>query len=231
MTSHAEEAPARMLEIEAPAQDYPQEDVRPEWYRTGRTGFEGPTETVPGIAGVVLAIRPARWLQAPGPEDAAPLTQCSLDRPGVGRWILRPGDPDSPVEERACATCPMNAWGSAGGGRRGKACREKRLLLVLRDGEAYPLVVVAPPSSLVAVARWVTSLARRGLHPAQVRVRLAVTPQKSGQQEWGVLRIEEQEGLLDDAALEALARRLAEGPAGAVAREWRSLPALRDDRI
>ena len=31
----------------------------------------------------------------------------------------------------ACATCPMNEWGSAGNGRKGKACKQTRRLVLL----------------------------------------------------------------------------------------------------
>ena len=120
--------------------EYPEQDLAPERYRVRSRGFEGPVDTVSAMTGVILAVRAARWLADPESPDEAPLTQCELVTPGIGAWRMSPADPDTEIEARGCASCPMNKWGSAGDGRKGKACREKRLLLVLRDGEALPVV-------------------------------------------------------------------------------------------
>ena len=51
-----------------------------------------------------------------------------------------------------CGECPLNAFGSArkgdGGAGRGKACKESKLLFILRSGHQLPEVVVTPPGSL-----------------------------------------------------------------------------------
>lgn len=45
-------------------------------------------------------------------------------------------DPKSPVKQAAsCADCPKNAFGSASNGRKGKACTQRRRLLVLPLGD------------------------------------------------------------------------------------------------
>jgi len=209
--------------------EYPEQDIQPERYRVKTRTFESATESVPSIQGLILAVRAARWLPAAAaPDDAAPPpTQCELAAPGQGRWVLEPDNPLSPTEPRECATCPMNQWGSAGGGRRGKACREKRLLLVLRDGEAIPIVVVAPPTSLAAVARFVTRVAARRLHLPQVTVRMTVQPTRRGAEEWGLLHIEEL-GLASDAELAAVGALLAEGPVGQMFQAWTSRPVHQD---
>ena len=90
--------------------------------------------------------------------------------PNVTECTLVHQNPDQGLTDqntlRVCATCPFNRYGSdvdteTAQPRRGKACREKRLILFLRDGESLPVVVLAPPSSLRAVDSFVTLLATR----------------------------------------------------------------------
>ena len=49
-----------------------------------------------------------------------------------------------------CFECPFNEWGSAETGE-GKACKEKRMLFVLREGSYLPIVVQAPSTSIPAM--------------------------------------------------------------------------------
>lgn len=57
-----------------------------------------------------------------------------------------------------CASCPLNAWGSAvkgdGSKGRGKRCKESRLIFLLRPGRNLPEIVVAPPGSLKAFKKY-----------------------------------------------------------------------------
>ncbi|AEW04606.1 hypothetical protein Sulac_1106 [Sulfobacillus acidophilus DSM 10332] len=209
-------------------QDFPEADLRPEVYRIKAKAFEGETETIQAMSGVILAIRPSRWYAID--NDANPderLTVCELADPAHGLWRLDPAlREDSPTELRDCATCPMNRYRTASNGR-GKACREKRLLLFLRDGEYLPIVVAAPPTSLRSVARFTTRAAARRLRLGQLHVRLAIDTQKRGQEEWGVLRIEEL-GLLDEAAQVDLAQRLQDGPLADMYRAWTAILAHTD---
>ena len=59
-----------------------------------------------------------------------------------------------------CGQCPLNKFGSATNGGRGKACKETLQLFVLRDGEALPVVLNLPPSSLKPWSQYVTRLVR-----------------------------------------------------------------------
>ncbi|CAB1129586.1 conserved protein of unknown function [Candidatus Hydrogenisulfobacillus filiaventi] len=217
-----------------PGGNLPTEDIVPIIYRIRGRGFEGPDpdDTPKDITGVVLGIKPSRWLPAEGGEGQAAV-QCQLVGYGVGEWVLRPGDPDSPTERRECASCPANRWGSAvdaktGAHRRGKACREKRLILFLRDQDAFPVVVSAPPTSIVPLKRWVSLMATRGVsHSWQVRVRLSVVEQRRGTEQWGVLRIETLENL-DQDNLAKLAARLTHPAVLAIAAGWRAQEAASD---
>ena len=69
-------------------------------------------------------------------EDTKPLCSSVDGKTGIGE----PGG--------ACATCPMNAYGSARDGGRGKACKNMRDIYLLRSGEYMPLLISLPPTSI-----------------------------------------------------------------------------------
>lgn len=48
----------------------------------------------------------------------------------------------------SCATCPLNQWGSADDGGRGKACQNKRRVYLLRDGDLFPVLLTLPSTSI-----------------------------------------------------------------------------------
>lgn len=63
------------------------------------------------------------------------------------------------VSRRTCAKCPMNEWGShPKEGRRGKACKEQTLLFILQEGDTLPVIVSVPPTSKVAVEKFMVKL-------------------------------------------------------------------------
>jgi len=77
---------------------------------------------------------------------------------------VRPdSDVINPVSEE-CATCPMNAWGSSGEGRRAKACRDYKLVIVAFAHDlgcqefGRPLLLRVPPTSLKALHLYVQQL-------------------------------------------------------------------------
>jgi hypothetical protein len=71
--------------------------------------------------------------------------------------VMGIGDPGVP-----CKTCEFNQFGSAVKGE-GKACKDIRLLFIVRPGDFLPLIVSVPPSSLANVRRYFTRLAGQGL--------------------------------------------------------------------
>lgn len=48
----------------------------------------------------------------------------------------------------ACAVCDLNRFGTDGKGNGGKACKNMRVLYLLRDGEYMPIQVTLPPTSI-----------------------------------------------------------------------------------
>lgn len=69
-------------------------------------------------------------------DDTTPLCSSVDGKVGIGT----PGG--------ACAACVMNRFGSAPDGSKGKACKNMRVLYLLRSGEYMPLQVNLPPTSI-----------------------------------------------------------------------------------
>ena len=67
------------------------------------------------------------------------------------------GDPGGP-----CNTCPHNVWGS-GKGNVGKACKEKRLLYLVRPTSLLPIVIQAPVTSITPIKKYMLGLAMAGI--------------------------------------------------------------------
>jgi len=102
---------------------------------------DGDSESLKAIEAVIVHIarRRAYW---PGSTPTGEPPACTSADCVTGK-----GAPGGPCDE-----CPLNLFKSArkgdGGAGRGKACKESKLLFVLRSGHQLPEVVVAPPGSL-----------------------------------------------------------------------------------
>lgn len=59
-----------------------------------------------------------------------------------------------------CFSCSFNAWGSDPESN-GKACKERRLLFMLTEGNLLPTVVQVPPTSIEAIKRYAINLASK----------------------------------------------------------------------
>ena len=126
----------------------------------GQLQFEIPTEDPDNpdyartLEGVILYNHAACTLWPEGSEydeDTKPLCSSVDGKTGIGE----PGG--------ACATCPMNEYGSARDGGRGKACKNMRDIYLLRSGEYMPIQIALPPTSLTPYTRFVNEafLSRR----------------------------------------------------------------------
>lgn len=73
-----------------------------------------------------------------------------------------------------CAECPMNQWGSDPRGGDGKACKETRLMFFLREGETLPSVLVAPPSSLKNLRKYLMRLSSEMIHLSGVVTKIGL---------------------------------------------------------
>ena len=75
----------------------------------------------------------------------------SIPTGGVTMFQLPEEDEDGnamtkEVPGGACATCPYNQYGSGEG--KSKACKNKRFLYIIREGELFPVILSLPAGSL-----------------------------------------------------------------------------------
>jgi hypothetical protein len=198
----AKDAAAALAALETPVEA----QFTPLAYGVDKSGFVNSAETLPApLSGVILGIRRTRRhsvVAAPGGPRA---TECVMVRQNPDTGMTDRG------ELRPCATCPFNRYGSdvdpeTGRPRKGKACREKRTILFLRDGDSLPIVVLAPPSSIKAVDAFVTMLATRQQPLAATHVLLDVDKREEGGKTWGVLRFKDSRPLRDAEAVDAWRR-------------------------
>ncbi len=72
----------------------------------------------------------------------------------------------------SCATCPYNQYGSGDG--KSKACKNRRMLYLLRENELFPLMLNLPTGSLRGFTKYVQLLLSRGKRPNQVVTRIGL---------------------------------------------------------
>jgi hypothetical protein len=65
-----------------------------------------------------------------------------------------------------CADCPNNKFGSGENGA--KACKQKRRLYILREGEVLPIILSLPTGSLADFSKYVMRLLSKGTKSNQV---------------------------------------------------------------
>jgi len=193
-TVSAKDAAAALASLDTPVEA----QFQPLAYGVDKGGFVSAGETLSApLQGVILGIRRTRR-HSTGIDRA---TECVMVRQNPDQGLTDQN------ELRACATCPFNRYGSdvdpeTGQPRRAKACREKRVLLFLRDGDTLPLVVLAPPSSIRAVDSFVTMLATRQQPLAGTHVLLDIDVREDGGKKWGVLRFKDSRPLRDAEAVD-----------------------------
>ena len=78
-----------------------------------------------------------------------------------------------------CFTCPLNQWASAEGGG-GKACKEKRMLFLLRASDLLPIVIQAPSTSIQPIKKYLLRLASQGLPYWSVMTSLSLEKGSNG---------------------------------------------------
>ncbi len=109
-------------------------------------------EIVPQFTGVIIYHRLGRVYWAQGIDEGGGNLppDCSSDDSVTG--IGEPGG--------ECAACPFSKFGSAG---KGQACKQVKLLFVMREKALLPIVVSLPPTSIRPAKKYMLRLASRSL--------------------------------------------------------------------
>lgn len=147
---------------------------------------EDPRRTVEGI---IIHKQPTRsfWFKKRGEdgEDDGPPDCYSVDaKAGVGAF--GPGSESNPTG--ACATCPMNVFGSStSGSGNGKACKEQMQVFLLQPEAILPLQLSLPPTSLKGFRKYMTRLASKGKSFYAVITSFGLEVQKGGGQTYSVV--------------------------------------------
>lgn len=110
---------------------------------------EGETEPAKVLRGIIVHHKTARayWESSLEESGGGSPPDCSSADGKMGN-----GTPGI-----ACASCPMNKFGSDSR-ERGKACKEMKLLFLLKPDSLLPIVVVLPPTSLVPFKKYLMRL-------------------------------------------------------------------------
>lgn len=102
------------------------------------------------------------------PQDIKPPVCWAL---GSNVAELAPSDKATKPQHDACKGCPQNEWGSAGGGSKGKACKNTRRLLIVpvkADETTQPWILSVSPTGLKHFDKYVTTLADLEKHPVSM---------------------------------------------------------------
>ena len=144
--------------------------------------FEIPTddpdnpESATTLEGVILHHHAhcAYWPAGSDDEDNKPLCSSVDGKTGIGE----PGG--------ACAACQLNTFGTAAKGA-GKACKNMRVIYLLRSGEYLPIQINLPPTSIRPFNDFCTkafALRRRASYGSIVRIGLR--QESNGKEDYSV---------------------------------------------
>ncbi len=144
----------------------------------GGIAFEVPGEDpdspdiVKELKGVIVDQYPvnAYWEDKFNGEKATPL--CSSMDGKIG--ITNTGT------TRPCATCHLNQFGSGDNGK-GKACKNMHRIYLLREGDAFPVLLTLPPTSKKPFGGFMAKrLLGKGLRSSQVVTKVTLKKEKNG---------------------------------------------------
>lgn len=143
----------------------------------GGTSWEVPslqgTESLKELSGIIMYFKDVRsyWAKKFGGGNQPPDCASTDGITGIGS----PGG--------SCAMCPLaqfnsslNADGSAG---RGQACKQARMLFLLRRGDYLPMLIVLPPTSLKECKRYLLQLTNKNYPYHQVITKISLKKQSN----------------------------------------------------
>lgn len=131
---------------------------------------------VASIEGVIMAAQYMNvyWDKPIGEGDSAPACASS---DGMSGWYVVDGE----LMERSCRTCKYNKMGSAGDGKKGKACKNIVKLMMLAEGQALPVEIRVPVMSVANFSRYLArEIVARKLQIWQVTTKLTLREATNG---------------------------------------------------
>lgn len=129
------------------------------------TGDDDMDTSVRSFKGIIIHSHKCNALFAQGDLKSPPICSSLDGITGVNA--------DGEIER--CADCPHNEFGSAGEGRKGKACKNMRRLYILTESTPIPFVLSLPPTSIANFQRYrLSSLAGNRLKPYEAITEFAL---------------------------------------------------------
>ena len=134
----------------------------------GMTAFEVPTgdgessELEKEIECVILLSHPANAFYREAYKGGSNPPDCGSFDGAMG--VGSPGG--------SCKTCPYNQFGSGEG--KSKACKNRRMLYLLRENELFPMMLNLPTGSLKGFTKYVQSLLTVHKRPHQVVTKISL---------------------------------------------------------
>jgi hypothetical protein len=129
------------------------------------------------LKGTLVLVKPQRvfWIETE-PSGKAPDCSSSDGKvPNPGGVFHPDGERGEQNPTGLCANCPMSQKGSDPNPKnRGSWCKDQRLLFFVQEGQMFPSIVVAPPSSIREVTQFRMDLLnqRRALWSTEVALTL-----------------------------------------------------------
>lgn len=128
------------------------------------TGDEDNMISVPTISGVVVHSHLCNARFDPASRGDPPICSSMDAKVGI--------DQDGICTD--CESCKYNEFGTAGEGRRGKACKNMMRLYILTDSSPIPILLSLPPTSLKAWQTYRYGLSLDMLTPKMVLTELSL---------------------------------------------------------
>lgn len=143
----------------------------------------------------------------PSPSDEQFTAAANVRTPHPAVIALTHNQPVA--ESYACATCPMNAWGSEhqrrGGQGKGRACKEMRRLLLFVEGWALPALMSLPPTSIKTWDAYCSALVAKRSAYFAVRTKFELDKAiAAGGETYNVVKVTAAGPITDTAALSAV---------------------------
>ena len=136
-------------------------------------------KSVDALEGIIVLWKEPRAYWATSFEETGGGTPPDCSSPdsvkAVPDGMFAEGSDANPTGE--CAKCPMSQWGSGGG--RSQACKQMRVLFMIREGNALPEAVVLPPTSIGPMRRYFLRLASKSVPYYGVVTRLKLERTKN----------------------------------------------------
>ena len=131
----------------------------------------GETDVAKAFTGIIVAWREPRsyWVKGLDEGGGNQPPDCASDDGATG--VGTPGG--------ECAVCPLAQFGS-GKEQRGQACKQMRLLFIVRENALLPIALFAPPTSIANIRKYFLRLASEGKHYSSVVTNFTLSKATSG---------------------------------------------------